>query len=151
MDSANSVQSDPDSRLRHARKSSRGTLLKRCLFALIPALTLLGLAELAARAFVSEATIARRFEQIEQIIVYLGSERGESIFETDPNCFWRLKPGVVLPAERGTAWGGVMSNSQRLRSREIPPGSSNRVRRVICIGDSTTFGFGVDFADAWPN
>lgn len=153
MDSTTSIQSYADSLLPPVRSSRChcGAVAKRCVFALIPVLTLLALAEIVARTFVSEATIARRFEQIEQIIVYLGSERGESIFEPDPNCFWRLKPGVVLPAERGTAWGGVMSNSQGLRSREILPERSTSARRVLCIGDSTTFGFGVDFADAWPN
>lgn len=126
-------------------------LVKRFVFSLIPLLTLLAVAELVARYCVSETTIAKRFEQIEQMIVFLGNEPGESIFEPDPNCFWRLKPNVVLPPERGTTWGGAMSNSHRLRSREVSVEETRDRLRVLCFGDSTTFGFGVDLADAWPN
>ncbi len=141
----------PPTAVRESSSPQWCSLAKRCAFALIPLLTLLALVEIVSRICVSEETIAKRFEQIEQIIVYLGSQQGQSIFEPDPKCFWRLKPSVVLPQERGTAWGGIMSNSERLRSREIRPAPSRLVQRVLCIGDSTTFGFGVDFADAWPN
>lgn len=124
---------------------------KRCLFAVLPLLVLMTLAELAARCCVSESTLAKRFEQIEQIIVFLGNEPGQSIFQPDPNCFWRLKPNVTAPAERGQWWGGVMSNSHGMRSREISLEDASQRTRVLCFGDSTTFAFGVDFADAWPN
>jgi lysophospholipase L1-like esterase len=124
---------------------------KRCLFAVVPLLALLTLAELVARCLVSEATLAKRFEQIEQIIVFLGNEPGQSIFQPDTNCFWRLKPNIVAPAERGNWWGGVMSNSHGMRSREVSVEEAMTRTRVLCFGDSTTFAFGVDFADAWPN
>ena len=124
---------------------------KRCVFAVVPAIVLLMLVEFAVRCFVSESTVAKRFEQIEQIIVFLGNEPGQSLFDPDPNCFWKLKPNVVAPAERGNWWGGVMSNSQRMRSREVSVSESRDHLRVLCMGDSTTFAFGVDFADAWPN
>ncbi len=124
---------------------------KRCVFAVVPVFVLLMLVETAVRCFVSESTVAKRFEQIEQIIVFLGNEPGQSLFDPDPACFWRLKPNVVAPAERGNWWGGVMSNSQRMRSREVSVSESHDHLRVLCMGDSTTFAFGVDFADAWPN
>ncbi len=124
---------------------------KRCVFAVVPVFVLLMLVEFAVRCFISESAVAKRFEQIEQIIVFLGNEPGQSLFEPDPNCFWRLKPNVVAPAERGNWWGGVMSNSQRMRSREVSVSEAHDRLRVLCMGDSTTFAFGVDFADAWPN
>ena len=93
--------------------------VKRYLFALIPVFTLLIVAELTARCFVTDSVAAgKRFEQIEQIIVALGNTPGQSIFEPDPDCFWRLKPNVELPLDRGTTWGGRMSNSHGLRSRD---------------------------------
>ncbi|MBC7817524.1 MAG: hypothetical protein IAG10_11585 [Planctomycetaceae bacterium] len=124
---------------------------KRCVFAVVPVIVLLMLVEFAVRCFVSESTVAKRFEQIEQIIVFLGNEPGQSLFDPDPACFWRLKPNVVAPVERGNWWGGVMSNSQRMRSREVSVSEVRDRLRVLCMGDSTTFAFGVDFADAWPN
>ena len=65
------------------------SLRKRCAFAVVPLLALLLLAELAARCGVSEAVVAKRFEQIEQIIVFLGNEPGQSIFEPDVGCVAR--------------------------------------------------------------
>jgi lysophospholipase L1-like esterase len=47
------------------------TLGKRCAFAVIPLVSLLLLAELAVRCFVSDFEIARRFRQIEQLIVFI--------------------------------------------------------------------------------
>ena len=124
---------------------------KHCVFAILPLLVLLALVELTARCFVSESTIAKRFEQIEQIIVFLGNEPGQSIFQPDRDCFWKLKPNVAAPQERGQWWGGVMSNSHGMRSREVSVEEANHRTRVLCFGDSTTFAFGVDFADAWAN
>ena len=127
------------------------SVLKRCVFSIIPLLSLLIIAEIGARWLVAEPDGGRRFEQIEQIIVHLGNEPGESIFEPDPDCFWRLKPNVVLPPDRGAAWGGMMSNSHGMRSREVSVTAAKQRQRVLCFGDSSTFAFGVDFADAWPN
>jgi lysophospholipase L1-like esterase len=124
---------------------------KRCVFAVLPLLALLTFVELTARSFLSQSTLAKRFEQIEQIIVFLGNEPGQSIFQPDRDCFWRLKPNVVAPAERGTWWGGVMSNSHGMRSREVSVEEASQRTRVLCFGDSTTFAFGADFSDAWPN
>ena len=129
----------------------RITLAKRCAFAVVPLLALLTLTELTARCLVSESTLAKRFEQIEQIIMFLGNEPGQSIFQPDSKCFWRLKPNVVAPAERGHTWGGAMSNSHGLRSREVSVEDAMSRTRVLCFGDSTTFSFGVDFEEAWPN
>jgi lysophospholipase L1-like esterase len=126
-------------------------LSKRCLFSLIPLLGLLVIAETSARLLAPNSASDPRFDQIEQIIVYLGNKPGESIFESDPDCFWRLKPNVVLPPDRGHAWGGRMSNSHGLRSREVSVADAEKRTRVLCFGDSSTFAFGVDFADAWPN
>lgn len=127
------------------------SLTKRVIFSLIPVCALIIIVEAVARLFVAGSSNAQRFEQIEQIIVYLGNKPGESIFEPDPDCFWRLKPNVTLPTDRGAAWGGRMSNSHGLRSREVTVADAEQRARVLCFGDSSTFAFGVDFADAWPN
>jgi len=127
------------------------SLTKRCVFSLIPLLGLLITAEIAARCLVPHPAGVNRYDQIQQIIVYLGNKPGESIFEPDPDCFWRLKPNVVLPMDRGAAWGGMMSNSHGMRSREVSVEAAFQRARVLCFGDSSTFAFGVGFEDAWPN
>lgn len=126
-------------------------LSRRLLYSLVPVTVLLLAVELIARVVVPGAAAGARFGQIEQIIVYLGNRPGESIFEPDPDCFWRLKPNVVLPLDRGDAWGGRMSNSHGLRSREVSVEQAMTRKRILCFGDSSTFAFGVGFSDAWPN
>ncbi len=127
------------------------SLRKRCLFTLIPVTVLLLLAEIVTRCCVSEEGLSRRFEQIERIVVFLGSQPDENLFEPDPDCFWRLKPDMATPVERGIWWGGQMSNSHGMRSREVSVAEAHDRFRVLCFGDSTTFAFGVDFSEAWPN
>lgn len=125
---------------------------RRCLYAMIPLLLLVTVGEVIARVLVSDdVTHPGRFDQIEQIIVYLGNKPGQSIFEPDPDCFWRLRPDVILPPDRGPSWSGRMSNSHGMRSREVSVEDSRNRLRVLCFGDSSTFAFGVPFADAWPN
>ena len=125
---------------------------RRCLYAMIPLLVLVTAGEVVARLLVSfDATLPGRFDQIEQIIVFLGNKPGQSIFEPDPACFWRLRPDVILPSEGGPSWSGRMSNSHGMRSREVSVEESQNRTRVLCFGDSSTFAFGVPFDDAWPN
>lgn len=140
--------SDPQSPVNRPRHLS---LFKRCVLSVIPLVSLLIAAEVVARLLTSTPAGPDRFQQIEQIIVYLGNEPGQSIFEPDPDCFWRLKPNVVLPEDRSAAWGGRMSNSHGLRSREVNLAAAHQRRRILCFGDSSTFAFGVGFDDAWPN
>lgn len=124
---------------------------KKCLFSLVPLVVLLVIAEASAWILVPSQAGGDRFEQIEQIIVYLGNRPGKSIFEPDSECFWRLKPNVVLPPDGGPAWSGRMSNSHGMRSREVTVREASHRQRILCFGDSSTFAFGVGFDDAWPN
>jgi len=125
-------------------------LPRRLVYALIPVTALLVAVEVVARCLVP-AGVDPRFQQIEQIIVYLGNRPGESIFEPDPDCFWRLKPNVTLPLDRGESWGGRMSNSHGMRSREVSLADAMTRDRILCFGDSSTFAFGVGIDSAWPN
>jgi hypothetical protein len=52
---------------------------------------------------------------------------------------WRLKPGAGDIGPHG--W----------RRPEYPPAKSPKRFRIVCIGDSTTFGVGCSWRDAWPH
>lgn len=128
------------------------SLIRKLLFSLVPVTVLLLVTEITARwCMPLSSASGRRFEQIEEIIVYLGNQPGQSIFEPDPDCFWRLKPNVELPPEGGSHWGGRMSNSHGLHCREASLDEIFERRRVLCFGDSSTFAFGVPIDAAWPN
>ncbi|HUK33766.1 MAG TPA: hypothetical protein VLV86_07645 [Vicinamibacterales bacterium] len=67
----------------------------------------------------------------------------------DPELGWIAKPGVSLP----DFWGkgiGIRTNSQRFRNAmDIAPAVAAGKTRVICSGDSFTFGDGVDTTQTW--
>ena len=153
LSSATSVSevSSPQFVSNSSRRRRPLSLTKRIAFSLVPVCALLVIGELVARLLATGPTGTDRFGQIENIIVYLGNKPGESIFEPDADCFWRLKPNVTLPTDRGAAWGGMMSNSHGHRSREVSLAEAQQRTRVLCFGDSSTFAFGVGFDDAWPN
>ncbi len=69
--------------------------------------------------------------------------------EYDAELGWVAKPGISIPDfwKKGV---GVQTNSQRFRAAytiapAVPPGRT----RVVCSGDSFTFGDGVNNADTW--
>jgi hypothetical protein len=75
----------------------------------------------------------------------------ESLYtEYDPQLGWVNLPNVYLPNLYGLG-KYLRTNGQRFRnntdfSKTVPPGKA----RIICSGDSFTFGFGVDNDHTWP-
>jgi lysophospholipase L1-like esterase len=69
------------------------------------------------------------------------------IYAGDPAILWWLRPSLAprpLPfAEAGSSFS-VRTNSLGFRGPEPVPGG------VLCLGDSTTFGWGVEEEQAWP-
>jgi hypothetical protein len=63
-----------------------------------------------------------------------------SIFAPDARCIWRLRPDLAAVDWDYTL---VTTNHQGLRlDHEVPPRMSNAIR-VVCAGDSVTFGYRV--------
>jgi lysophospholipase L1-like esterase len=68
-------------------------------------------------------------------------------FRPHPTLFWELVPGVRRDAPN--FWGDVV-NGEGLRMRRKVGAKDARVR-VVCLGDSCTYGLGVPVDDAWPS
>jgi hypothetical protein len=67
----------------------------------------------------------------------------ETAFEADPVLIWRLRKNVRFPEDHAV-FPGIVSNSQRLRSAvEIPAKKTANELRILFVGDSVTFGWGV--------
>ncbi|MBL8842064.1 MAG: hypothetical protein JNL90_11125 [Planctomycetes bacterium] len=63
------------------------------------------------------------------------------LIEPDPELFWRLAPSVRLEQDRHPFFG-LVSNSQGLREEgEIAATKAAGEQRVLCLGDSCTFGY----------
>lgn len=73
----------------------------------------------------------------------LTDEDARAAFEADPELFWRLRRNVRFPDDHPTL-PGLVSNGQKLRvAGEIATEKSPTELRILFVGDSVTFGWGV--------
>lgn len=135
---------------RQPSTSIRLPVTRRILYSLIPVVCLCLASELIARLCLPMSGGNARLQQMEQVCIYLGNRPGESLFAFDQRCFWKLKSDVRLPESRGSKWGGRMSNRLGFRNAEFSLNKQDSRRRIVCYGDSTTFGFGVHMHESWP-
>jgi len=76
-------------------------------------------------------------------------ETASQIFAYDSHLFWRLRPNLRLPVlPDGAAWGAVTNSTGLRMARELDHDDTRQ--RVLCVGDSCTYGLGCSVADAWP-
>lgn len=77
-------------------------------------------------------------------IVY---ERGLYRASNDPVLSYELNPAYA-----GRSYGTeVKIDSMGLREHELPARCDSNVFRIVCVGDSFTFGMGVAAREAWPH
>lgn len=103
--------------------------MKRALFALVPVLVLLGVAELGVRVLLLAQPSLRSAP--------LPAEK-QGLYREDAELFWSHAPLIEQPY----AGVRVMTNSLGLRSPEIEPKRPDEFR-ILSLGESTTFGTGV--------
>jgi lysophospholipase L1-like esterase len=107
-----------------------------------------GLRELAARRAVAPLLLALLGTLVPLSILEFGARpfatAKTSIFEPDPELGWRLAPNA-----RGE-WGGVRVaiNGHGQRGPEVPYARSPGTLRILFLGDSVTFGYGVEPPEA---
>ncbi|MBN2370304.1 MAG: SGNH/GDSL hydrolase family protein [Vicinamibacteria bacterium] len=128
--------------------SPRPGVVKRVSFHLAPFLAffaLLGAIEIVARLASSRIDSLDVFVRSELQKNDLSDNRSVRIAEGDPLVFWRIKPNLSKAIWDYTL---VTTNAQGLR-REEPLGRKPRGGfRVVCLGDSVTFGYRVP--TVWP-
>ena len=61
-----------------------------------------------------------------------------SIFEADPDLFWRLRPNLRLDRGDNPRMIDVRTNAISLRGEEITPDKPDGSIRILAIGDSCT-------------
>lgn len=76
-----------------------------------------------------------------------------NIMESDPYLFWVLKPGlrdyaVVGKIDQYDVAFSFSTNELRLRNPPLEPKGERT--RVLAVGDSATFGLGVNDGETWP-
>jgi hypothetical protein len=108
----------------------------------------LGAAEILSRVLAPERPLVR-LEQFTRIVEDRHKFHFEDIFQSDPDLFWRLAPGIRLPDD---AWPmfGLISNQQGVREdHEIPSAKNDDEIRILFLGDSCTFGYRLAFEDTY--
>jgi hypothetical protein len=112
---------------------------------------LLGLSAIEAICAVIWSTIVpHRLEtQAEEVPIRFGMVNFPDIVEKDPWLFWQLKANTTAPLEQGKMTGFI-ANGDRMRNPEVPIERGPNDFRVLSLGDSVTFGWGVLYEEAYP-
>jgi len=111
-------------------------------------LLLLAAVELGTRLTLPHISSLSLFVVTTQQKAQVADEKQSGIFEGDPLLLWRLKPNLDHAVWDFTV---LSTNSQHLRSEH--PGETVGAKqpgttRIVCLGDSVTFGFRVPVV--WP-
>lgn len=91
-----------------------------------------------------------RFEQSSRQLIRTGNAAYQAALERSDTLFWKLKPSVDLGRTGDKYYFGRISDSRGLRNRERAPGVARASSRILALGDSCTFGVGVDQEESWP-
>ncbi len=96
------------------------------------------LGEIVVRLFVADE-VPVRFEQASKIMAE-GHRIESRVFDSNPETFWRFKPGLTLD-DGNKLLRGVISNGQGFREdHEIAETKAPDEIRILFLGDSSTFG-----------
>lgn len=125
---------------------SRGKLsiLRRLLYGVLTALLMLAALEGILRFFGFEY-----YPSPPVILVDSSADRqmsrGEDMYRFHPYWFWELRPGARV--ERSP---NEHVNASGYRGRDYPRDRTPGVPRIVALGDSSTFGYGVKWDEAYP-
>jgi lysophospholipase L1-like esterase len=136
----------------HANQAKRRIPLKRRMLYVailyLGFLALLAAVEIGTRLTLPHISSLSLFVVTTQQKAQVADEKQSGIFEGDPLLLWRLKPNLDHAVWDFTV---LSTNSQHLRSEHAgetlgakQPGTT----RIVCLGDSVTFGFRVPVV--WP-
>jgi lysophospholipase L1-like esterase len=95
------------------------------------------------------AIVPDRFEDQAVVPIRFGMANWPDVVEKDPWLFWQLKANTRAPLDRGKMTGFI-ANSDRMRNPEVLVERGPNDFRVLCLGDSITFGWGVRYEEAYP-
>jgi lysophospholipase L1-like esterase len=122
----------------------------RIILVVFSVLLSLAIVELVARVMVPDNAPVR-FEQDIKALRRSPFLPLAGVLERDDDLFWKFKPNQKLP-ENAWPFKGVISNSQGFREDHfIPLEKPKGEFRILFLGDSCTFGYGLDYTDSFPN
>lgn len=91
----------------------------------------------------------------ETLMIEFGVPTNEAdlLIRYDPELFWGLQPDTAdfQVHQSENLWIDVATNSLGQRDDELREPRSERQLRVLCVGDSCTYGSGVRREESWPD
>ena len=132
-----------------AKQPAAASLRRKVTLAFLAGLLALLACEISLQLTEQPATTIR-FQQDVGELDQLGMKRLASIVENDNELFWELTPNTTLSRSGGGPFFGVIANNQGLRedhaiSSTVPADGL----RVLFLGDSCTFGYGLDHTEGY--
>lgn len=114
-------------------------VLKNILFCLIPLILLIGLVEGGLHL---SGFQGNRFYSI----LFGDDQNSPLLFQDSPRLWWKLFPDVQVP------FLGIETRTDEYGMRTHPssPGATETGPRILCLGDSSTFGWRMDYEDTYP-
>lgn len=125
------------------------SLRRRLLYSAIVCGLFFATVEAVARLAAPEAANGR-FRQIRELVLFLGTQESDLMLDFDPERFWKLRPNIEINDPGNSYWQGAVSNSLGFRSPEFTLEKPAGTTRIVCFGDSSTFGIGARMEDTWP-
>lgn len=108
-------------------------------------MTLLAVVEITTRLVLPHLSSLDLFVATSQQKAQVANTQQSAIFEGDPLLLWRLKPNLQKVVWDFTV---VSTNEQHLRADHPIRAKSPGATRIVCLGDSVTFGYRVP--PVWP-
>ena len=72
-------------------------------------------------------------------------------YDVDDYLFWKITPNIILPGkDTTTPRHYIPINNLGFRGLPYDPADYNDHKRIVCLGDSCTFGWQVSFGNAYP-
>lgn len=124
--------------------------MARRLRALFIPLVVLGLLEAGARLLDPPDPRFPRGTSVFKTIGGLDEREVNEIIVGDADLFWRMRPRVSQRRWLLPLWPDTRSNSLGLRDHEFAVEKQRDEFRILCLGDSCTYGSGVPMAAAYP-
>jgi len=91
------------------------------------------------------------FVDAEIILRKIGYKNIAELYELDKRLIFKLAPNKKINIKLEGYNFSVSTNSRGFRGREFPIVKKKNEVRIICIGDSSTFGWGLEYKDTWAD